>query len=149
MIIIFIEIHIKYGFQKGSLSLVRRTYAQAVIVQEKIPCLGQKLIKSIPWLRQKMIKSIPCLRQKSRKTYPGWPHVPMKPIEGSTPSPRGTDTPLIWTLSIDPLLSILHYCPHQTKPFDISELQEHLSLVDLNALGVLISINSMYKAGTS
>ena len=48
MIIIFIEIHIKYGFQKGSLSLVRRTYAQAVIVQEKIPCLGQKLIKSIP-----------------------------------------------------------------------------------------------------
>ena len=48
MIIIFIEIHIKYGFQKGSLSLVRRTYAQAVIVQENIPCLGQKLIKSIP-----------------------------------------------------------------------------------------------------
>ena len=96
MIIIFIEIHIKYGFQKGSLSLVRRTYAQAVIVQENIPCLGQKLIKSIP-----------CIRQKSRKTYLGWPHIPMKPIEGSTPPPRGTDTPLISTLSIDPLLSIL------------------------------------------
>ena len=44
------------------------------IVQEKIPCL-----------RQKMIKSIPCLRQKSRKTYPGWPHVPIKPLKGSTP----------------------------------------------------------------
>ena len=52
---------------------------------KKIPCLRQKLIKSIPWLRQKMIKSIPCLRQKSRKTYPGWPHVPIKPLWGSTP----------------------------------------------------------------
>ena len=29
---------------------------------------------------KKMIKSIPCLRQKSRKTYPGWPHVPIKPL---------------------------------------------------------------------
>ena len=48
------------------------------IVQEKIPCLRQKLIKSIPCLRQKMIKSIPCLRQNSRKTNPGWPHVPIK-----------------------------------------------------------------------
>ena len=36
------------------------------IVQEKIPCL-----------RQKLIKSIPCLRQKSLKTYPGCPHVPI------------------------------------------------------------------------
>ena len=26
-----------------------------------------------------MVNSIPCLRQKSRKTYPGWPHVPIKP----------------------------------------------------------------------
>ena len=25
-------------------------------------------------------KSIPWLRQKSRKTYPGWPHVPIKPL---------------------------------------------------------------------
>ena len=32
-----------------------------------------------------MINSIPCLRQKSRKTYPGWPHVPIKPLQGSTP----------------------------------------------------------------
>ena len=39
-----------------------------------------KIDKSIPWLRQKMIISIPCLRQKSRKTYPGWPHVPIKPL---------------------------------------------------------------------
>ena len=31
-----------------------------------------------------MIKSIPCLRQKSRKTYPGWTHVPIKPLQGST-----------------------------------------------------------------
>ena len=36
--------------------------------------------KSIPWLRQKMINSIPCLREKSRKTYPGWPHMPIKPL---------------------------------------------------------------------
>ena len=50
------------------------------IVQEKIHCLRQKLIKSMPWLRQKMIKSKPCLRQKSRKTYPGSPHVPIKPL---------------------------------------------------------------------
>ena len=34
----------------------------------------------IPCLRQKLINSIPCLRQKSRKTYPGWPHVPIKPL---------------------------------------------------------------------
>ena len=46
--------------------------------------------KSIPWLRQKMIKSIPCLRQNSRKTYPGWPHVPIKPLWGSTPRENGT-----------------------------------------------------------
>ena len=39
-----------------------------------------KIDKSIPWLRQKMINSIPCLRQKSRKTYPGWLHVPIKPL---------------------------------------------------------------------
>ena len=31
------------------------------IVQEKIPCLGQKLIKSIPFLRQKIPKNIPWL----------------------------------------------------------------------------------------
>ena len=42
-----------------------------------------KMDKSIPRLRQKMINSIPCSRQKSRKTYPGWPHVPIKP-----PPPR-------------------------------------------------------------
>ena len=35
-----------------------------------------------------MINSIPCLRQKSRKTYPGWPHVTIKPLQGSTPPPR-------------------------------------------------------------
>ena len=29
---------------------------------------------------KKKIKSIPCLRQKSRKTYPGWPHVLIKPL---------------------------------------------------------------------
>ena len=51
-----------------------------------IPCLGHltqfktKIDKSIPWLRQKMVNSIPCSRQKSRKTYPGWPHVPIKPL---------------------------------------------------------------------
>ena len=39
-----------------------------------------KIDRSIPWLRQKMINLIPCLRQKSRKTYPGWPHVPIKPL---------------------------------------------------------------------
>ena len=58
------------------------------ILREKADCkqssLRQKLIKSIPWLRQKVIKSIPCLREKSRKTYPGWPHVPIKPLYGST-----------------------------------------------------------------
>ena len=32
-----------------------------------------------------MINLIPCSRQKSRKTYPGWPHVPIKPLQGSTP----------------------------------------------------------------
>ena len=35
-----------------------------------------------------MIKSVPCLRQKSRKTYPGWPHVPIKPLQGNTPPDR-------------------------------------------------------------
>ena len=39
-----------------------------------------KIDKPILSLRQKMINSIPCLRQKSRKTYPGWPHVPIKPL---------------------------------------------------------------------
>ena len=29
---------------------------------------------------KKKIKSKPCLRQKSRKTYPGWPHVLIKPL---------------------------------------------------------------------
>ena len=32
-----------------------------------------------------MINSITCLRQKSRKTYPGWPHVPIKPFKGVPP----------------------------------------------------------------
>ena len=45
----------------------------------------------IPCLRQKMLKSIPCLRQKSRKTYPGWPHVPIKPLLGSTPRGVGEE----------------------------------------------------------
>ena len=36
-----------------------------------------------------MIKSIPCLRQKSRKTYPGWPHVPIKPLVREYPGPPG------------------------------------------------------------
>ena len=53
-----------------------------------IPCLRQKMINAIPCLRQKMINAIPCLRQKSQKTYPGWPHVPTKPLWGSTPPPR-------------------------------------------------------------
>ena len=56
------------------------------IVQEKISCL-----------RQKMINSIPCLRQKSRKTYPGWPHVPIKPLRGSTPP--GHDHYLVYCVS--------------------------------------------------
>ena len=47
-----------------------------------------KIDKSIPWLTQKMINSIPCLRQKSRKTYPGWPHVPIKPLRDQGVSPR-------------------------------------------------------------
>ena len=72
MIIIFIEIHIKYGFQKGSLSLVRRSYAQAVhrprkdnlfktkidkidtlikTKNDKIDTLSKtKIPKNIPWL---------------------------------------------------------------------------------------------------
>ena len=54
----------------------------------------RKIDKSIPWLRQKMINSIPCLRQKSQKTYPGWPHVPTKPLWGSTPPPPGLKPPL-------------------------------------------------------
>ena len=54
------------------------------IVQEKIPCL-----------RQKLINSIPCLRQKSRKTYPGWRHVPIKPLSGSTP-PGSLVTPPLY-----------------------------------------------------
>ena len=45
------------------------------------------MINAIPCLRQKMINAIPCLRQKSPKTYPGWPHVPTKPLWGSTPPP--------------------------------------------------------------
>ena len=32
-------------------------------------------------------EKIPCLRQKSRKTYPGWSHVHIKPLWGSTPPP--------------------------------------------------------------
>ena len=49
-------------------SLIIVNIIRLFIVQEKIPCL-----------RQKLIKSVPCLRQKSRKTYPDWPHVPIKP----------------------------------------------------------------------
>ena len=51
-----------------------------------LPCLRHltqfktTIHKSIPCLRQKMINWIPCSRQKSRKTYPGWPHVPIKPL---------------------------------------------------------------------
>ena len=55
-------------FKTDSKTFVQHT-RRLFIVQEKIPCL-----------RQKLIKSIPCLRQKSRKTYPGWPHVPIKPL---------------------------------------------------------------------
>ena len=50
------------------------------IIQEKTSCLIQKLINRYPDKDKKMINSIPCLRQKSRKTYPGWPHVPIKPL---------------------------------------------------------------------
>ena len=60
------------------------------IVQEKIPCL-----------RQKLINSIPCLRQKSRKTYPGWPHVPIKPLSGSTPWGLSLPHPYIFLVDIN------------------------------------------------
>ena len=52
----------------------------AVYLPRKDILFKTKIDKSIPWLRQKMINSTPCLRQKSWKTYPGWPHVPSKPL---------------------------------------------------------------------
>ena len=61
-------------------SLVRRTYAQALYRPRKDTSFETKIDKIDTLIRQKMIKSIPCLRQKSRKTYPGWPHVPIKPL---------------------------------------------------------------------
>ena len=57
-------------------SLIIVIIIRLFIVQEKIPCL-----------RQKLIKSVPCLRQKSRKTYPGWPLAPLSPYK-EVPPPR-------------------------------------------------------------
>ena len=57
-------------------SLIIVNIIRLFIVQEKIPCL-----------RQKLIKSVPCLRQKSRKTYPGWPLAPLTPYK-EVPPPR-------------------------------------------------------------
>ena len=39
-----------------------------------------RLLIPRPCLRQKSLIFLPCLRQKYRKTYPGWPHVPIKPL---------------------------------------------------------------------
>ena len=43
-----------------------------------------------------MINSIPCSRQKSRKTYPGWPHVPIKP-----PGEEPDDQLCVWERLFD------------------------------------------------
>ena len=53
------------------------------------------MINAIPSLRQNMINAITCLRQKSQKTYPGWPHVPTKPLSlmrEYPPPPPGVET---------------------------------------------------------
>ena len=59
---------------------IRRTYAQAVYHPRKDTLSKTKIDKLNTPIKTKMMKSIPSLRQKSRKTYPGWPHVPIKPL---------------------------------------------------------------------
>ena len=57
---------------------------------DKIDTLIKTKIDKIDTLiktKKLMIKSIACLRQKS--TYPGWPHVPIKPYKGVPPPPLG------------------------------------------------------------
>ena len=66
--------------RKSILINVRACKNFAVYRLRKDILFKTKIDKSIPLLRQKMINSIPCLRQKSRRTYPGWPHVPIKPL---------------------------------------------------------------------
>ena len=66
--------------RKSILINIRACKNFAVYRPRKDILFKTKIDKSIPWLRRKMINSIPCLRQKSRKTYPGWPHVPIKPL---------------------------------------------------------------------
>ena len=88
------------------------------------------MINTIPCLRQKMINAIPCLRQKSQKTYPGWPHVPTKPLSlmrEYPPPPRGLKPPL------QKIITFL--IPHSvTGPLICSQPPFFLSLVKLPAL---------------
>ena len=66
--------------RKSILINIRACKNFAVYRPRKDILFKTKIDKSVPWLRQKKINSIPCLRQKFRKTYPGWPHVSIKPL---------------------------------------------------------------------
>ena len=60
-------------------------------------------------------EKIPCLRQKSRKTYPGWPHVHIKPLWGSTPPPGPGDMSLISATNQERRYEqLLHNCSRVT-----------------------------------
>ena len=66
--------------RKSILINIRACKNFAVYRPRKDILFKTKIDKSVPWLRQKKINSIPCLRQKFQKTYPGWPHVSIKPL---------------------------------------------------------------------
>ena len=106
----------QYCTLSPKLSLI---YPTALPSRVKLFSFKTKNKKSIPLLRQKMINLIPCLRQKSRQTYPGWLHVSIKPLYGST-------LPGLDTLQYSSCLALVSLLRQSKYSFNLRSLQGSL-----------------------